>query len=173
MDMETNDKNTPVLEELAVSRLFEAPREVVWKAWTDPEIVKRWWGPKDFTAPEAKIDLRVGGEYLFCMRSPDGQDFWSKGVYQEVVEPEELAMTDSFADEKGNVVPASYYGLSAAYPLELAIHVTFDEEGGKTRLTVKQFGHPPGKDLENARAGWNETLDKLEEYLEGFLEGLA
>jgi uncharacterized protein YndB with AHSA1/START domain len=69
-------------------------------------------GPKGFTSPVAKIDLRVGGVYLNCMRSPEGKDFWSKGVFDEIVVPERLVMTDSFADEKGNTVPASYYGLS-------------------------------------------------------------
>lgn len=77
-----------------------------------------WWGPEDFTSPVSKIDLRVGGEYLKCMRSLDDKDFWSKGVYREIVAFERLVMTDSFADENGNTVPASYYGMSKDFPLE-------------------------------------------------------
>src|SRR5688500_6087761 len=92
-------------QDLVVTRVFDAPREMVWKAWTDAEQMKRWWGPKGFTAPTCTMDLRVGGKYLHCMRSPEGQDFWSTGVYREVTAPERLVMTDSFADEKGNVVP--------------------------------------------------------------------
>jgi len=97
-----------------------------------------WWGPKGFTSPVSKIDLRVGGEYLNCMRSPDGKDFWSKGLFREIVLTERLVMTDSFADEKGNIVPASYYGMSKNFPLELQITVIFEEHNdrnGKTKLT--------------------------------------
>jgi len=72
-------------EELFITRIFDAPGELLWKAWTEPESVKRWWGPKNFTSPFAKIDLRVGGTYLYCMRSPEGQDFWSTGVYREII----------------------------------------------------------------------------------------
>ena len=71
--------------DLTITRTFDAPLELVWKGWTDPEYMKRWWGPKDFTAPFIKIDLRVGGIYLDRMRSSDGQDYWSTGVYQEII----------------------------------------------------------------------------------------
>jgi uncharacterized protein YndB with AHSA1/START domain len=125
-----------------------------------------WWGPKDFTSPVSKIDLRVGGEYLKCMRSPDGKDFWSKGVYREIVAPERLVMTDSFADESGNTVPASYYGMSKDFPLELLITVIFEEYDGKTELTLRHSGMPPGADSEGAEQGWNESFDKLARYLE-------
>ena len=69
---------------LTIIRVFDAPRGLVWEAWTEPENVKLWWGPKDFTSPVNKIDLRVGGKYLSCMRSPDGKDYWSTGVYREI-----------------------------------------------------------------------------------------
>jgi uncharacterized protein YndB with AHSA1/START domain len=74
--------------DLIITRLFDAPRELVWKAWTEPERVMRWWGPIGFTSPVSRIDLRVGGEYQSCMRSPDGKDFWSKGIFREIVAPE-------------------------------------------------------------------------------------
>ncbi|MDQ1261779.1 MAG: hypothetical protein QG575_960 [Euryarchaeota archaeon] len=69
--------------DLIITRFLDAPRELVWKAWTEPERLIRWWGPIGFTSPVSRIDLRVGGEYLSCMRSPDGKDFWSKGFYRE------------------------------------------------------------------------------------------
>jgi len=103
--------------ELTITCTFKAPRELVWRSWTQPEHVMRWRGPKGFTSPVSKIDLRVGGVYLNCMRSPEGQDFWSTGVFREIVVLERLVMTDSFADEKGNVVPASHYGLGQGFPL--------------------------------------------------------
>jgi uncharacterized protein YndB with AHSA1/START domain len=148
-------------QELVIVRVFDAPRERVWKAWTDPELVKRWWGPQYFTAPIAKSDLRVGGAYLYCMRSPDGRDYWSTGVYREIVAPERIVATDCFADEHGNVVPATYYGLSSDFPAELLLTVTFEEQGGKTTLTLRHAGIPAGADEANTRAGWNGSLDKL------------
>ncbi|HMK53920.1 MAG TPA: SRPBCC domain-containing protein [Methanobacteriaceae archaeon] len=151
--------------ELIINRIFDAPPEEVWKAWTDPESVKHWWGPKEFTAPVSRIDLRVGGKYLYCMRSPDGQDFWSTGTYREIVPLHRIVATDSFADEKGNVVPASYYQMTGDWPLELLVTVTFQEQEGKTRLTLQHAGMPDSENRDLAKAGWNESLDKLAEYL--------
>lgn len=150
---------------LVISRVFDAPRELVWKAWTDPEFSKRWWGPKDFTAPVSKIDLRVGGKYISCMRSPDGKDIWGTGVYREIVPPERLVMTDSFSDEKGNVLPASAYGMPGDWPLELEIAVTLEEIGDKTKMVLQHIGIPAGKMREDTETGWNESFDKLAESL--------
>jgi uncharacterized protein YndB with AHSA1/START domain len=147
--------------DLVITRVFDAPRALVWKAWTEPEHFTRWWGPKGFTTPVCRIDLRVGGEYFNCMRSPEGQDFWSKGFFQEIVAPERLVMTDSFADDQGNIVPASHYGFRGDYPLEMLITVTFEEHDGKTMLTLKHVGLPAGRDRDMAGAGWNESFDKL------------
>ena len=152
--------------DLIITRLFDSPRDLVWKAWTEPRRVMRWWGPKGFTSPVSRIDLRVGGEYLSCMRSPEGKDFWSKGVFREIAPPERLVMTDSFADENGNTVPATHYGMSKDFPLELLITVVFEEQDGKTKLTLRHAGMPPGAGSEGARQGWNESFDKLAGYLE-------
>lgn len=161
--------NKPVVEpserELVITRIFDAPRELVWKAWTEPEHVMRWWGPKGFTSPVCKIDLRVDGRYLNCMRSPEGQDFWSTGVYREIVEPERIVYTDSFSDAEGNVVPASHYGLSGDFPLELQVTVTFEEHEGKTKLTLRHVGIPSGADYDGAQQGWSESFDKLADKL--------
>lgn len=152
---------------LVITRIFDAPREVVWKAWTDPETFKKWWGPKDFTAPVSRMDLRVGGETFSCMRSPDGQDFCGKGEYLEIVEPERLVMTDSFADKEGNKVSATEYGLSEGFPIELLIKVTFEEQEGKTKLTLKHSDvtNLSETELSDMHQGWNESLDKLAELL--------
>ena len=154
-------------DELKITRTFDAPRDLVWKAWTEPDRMMRWWGPKGFTSPVHKIDFRVGGEYLGCMRSPEGQDYWSKGVFREIVEPERLVMTDSFADAEGNTVPASYYGMSGDWPLEMLVTVTLEEHEGKTKLTLKHSGIEgfSAKDLDNMQQGWNESFDKLAEAL--------
>ncbi|NJC89242.1 MAG: SRPBCC domain-containing protein [Desulfuromonas sp.] len=150
-----------VERELVITRIFSASRELVWKAWTEPERMMRWWGPKDFTAPFCKIDLRVGGNYLYCMRSPDGRDYWATGRYRDIVAPSRLIFTDSFADEKGNVVPASDYGMDGEWPLELLVMVTFEAETGQTRMTLRHIGIPAGEMREMCAAGWNESFDKL------------
>lgn len=153
--------------EVVITRIFDAPRGRVWQAWTEPRRAMRWWGPKGFTSPVSKIDLRVGGGYLNDMRSPDGKDYWSTGVYREVVAPERLVMTDSFADEKGNAVPATHYGMSPDWPLEMLITVTFEQSDGKTKLVLVHSGTGAVSDTDrdNMRQGWSESFDKLDEYL--------
>jgi uncharacterized protein YndB with AHSA1/START domain len=151
---------------LVIERGFDASRERVWMAWTVPDLFKRWWGPKGFTVPNCRISLRVGGSYLYDMRSPEGKDTWGTGFYREIVPYERLVATDSFSDEKGSIVPASVYGLGPGFPLELLLTVTFDEpKKGKTKLTLSHAGMPPGKDMEGAREGWNQSLDKLADAL--------
>ena len=163
---ETESTQRSARDELIITRIFDAPRELVWQAWTDPEHIRRWWGPKDFTAPACRIDFRVGGKYLFCMRSPDGKDYWSTGVYREIVPLERIVCTDSFADEQGNVVPATYYGMSPDFPLEMLVTVTFEDQAGKTKMTLKHSGLPAGEMSEQTGAGWNESFDKLAASLE-------
>ena len=99
------------------------------------------------------------------MRSPEGKDYWSTGVYREIVPMKRIVCTDSFADEEGNVVPATYYGMSPDFPLEMLVTVTFEEFGGKTKLILRHTGIPRGADQEGAEQGWNESFDKLAEIL--------
>jgi uncharacterized protein YndB with AHSA1/START domain len=152
-------------DEIVITRFFDAPRELAWRAWTEPGLVMQWWGPKNYTSPSATIDLRVGGKYLYCMRSPEGRDFWSTGVYKEIARPERIVCTDSFADEKGNVVPATYYGMSKDFPAELLVTVTFEVQATRTKLTLRHAGLPPGDVSDGTRAGWNESLDKYASVL--------
>lgn len=151
-------------EELVITRVFDAHREAVWKAWTDPERFMRWWGPKEFTSPACTIDLRAGGKYLACMRSPEGRDYWSTGVYREIVPKEKIVYTDNFADAKGNVVPASHYGMPGDWPSELLVSVTFEEEDGKTIMTLRHDGLPPEM-ISDCKAGWSGSFEKLADSL--------
>lgn len=153
------------MNELVITYVFDAPLEAVWRAWTEPEEVMHWWGPKGFTTPVSQIDLRVGGKYLNCMRSPYGKDYWSTGVYKEIAKPERLVMTDSFSDENGVIVPATHYGMSTDFPLEMEITATFEEEEGKTKVTLHHKGMPAGKDMKGAGQGWTESFEKLAEHL--------
>ena len=152
--------------EIVITRVFEAPRAPVFKAWTEPERVMRWWGPNGFSAPSCKIDLRPGGIFHTCMRSPEGQDFWSKGVYCEVVVPERIVCTDSFADADGNVVEPSHYGMSPTWPREALVTLTFAEHEGRTTLTLRHaVGTATVSEAEMCQQGWSESLDKLAAYL--------
>jgi uncharacterized protein YndB with AHSA1/START domain len=151
--------------ELVIIRTFNAPHERIWQAWTEPEQLMRWWGPKDFTAPFCKNDLRVGGSYLYCMHAPDGQNYWSTGRYRKLVAPSLLVCTDSFADENGRVVAAAHYGMAGDWPLELLITVTFENEAGQTRMTLRHAGLPAGEMFDLCAAGWNESFDKLATHL--------
>ena len=157
----TQQSSSTGQREIVITRVFDAPRELVWRAWTEPEHFMRWWGPKDFTCPVAQIDLRVGGRYLNCMRSAEGQEFWTTGVYRELVPPERIVYTDSFADADGNEVPPSHYGMGGDWADELVVTVTLEERDGKTTMTLRHTGMPAGEMSDQATAGWNESFDKL------------
>jgi uncharacterized protein YndB with AHSA1/START domain len=167
------DKRKPARKaggrELIITRILDAPRESVWKAWTEPEAVKQWWGPKNFTAPHISIDLRVGGRFVFCMRGAglDGvvKDYWNAGEHRKIVPLKKLVTTLSFADEQGRPVPASYYGMPGKWPKEILVTVTFESsKSEKTKLTVREAG-VPREVAELARLGWEQQLDKLADAL--------
>jgi uncharacterized protein YndB with AHSA1/START domain len=147
---------------LTIVRDFAAPKHLVWRFWTEPELIKRWWGPAEFTSPVAEIDLRVGGRYLNAMRSPAGDDSWSTGTYKEVRADERLVMTDAFADARGNVVNASYYKMTGTWPEELLITLDFEELGSKTHMRLVHTGLPEGEMLEQTKLGWMGSFDKLD-----------
>jgi len=145
------ERTTNLLENLEITRIFDAPRALVWKAWTDPQFVMQWWGPKGFTSPACKIDFRVGGQYFYCMRTPDGQEFWSGGEYSEIIAPEKIVSVLCYADENGKVEPAD------KNDVEVRDVVTFEDIGnGRTKLTFKRSYWDEGED-----AGMIEILDKL------------
>lgn len=157
---------TTTERELVIERIFNAPRALVWKAWTDPEMLAKWWGPKNFTTTVKKMDARVGGSVLVGMHSPEGQTFWSTGTYLEIVPMEKLVVTDSFADENGNIVSASHYGMEEGFPLELTVIITLEDIGAnKTKMTLRHIGMPESTMKEMTGAGWNEMFDKLQAIL--------
>ncbi len=147
--------------EIIITRVFDAPRDVVWKYWTEPDYFMRWWGSKDFTAPFAEIDLRVGGRSFYAMQAPDGKKIYGVGTFKEVIPLERIVVTDSFADEEGNVVSAAHYGMDATWPLEALITVTFEDEDGKTKMTLRHSGLPETEETAMVETGWNESFDKL------------
>src|SRR6202050_2943506 len=119
--------------DFVISRVFDAPRELVWKAFTDPEHMKEWWGPKGSVIVASKMDFRVGGTYHGAMRDPSGRVMWAKFVYREIVAPERLVWVHSFSDEAGGL---TRHPLSETWPLELLTTVSLeDAPSGKTKLT--------------------------------------
>ena len=153
-------------KDLIIKRTFNAPLKKVWDAWTDPELIKCWWGPEHFTSPVIKMDFKVGGKYLFCMRSPEGVDYWSAGEIREIDPLQRIVYTDSFSDSEGNIIPALSYGMKGDWPDKLLITLFFEEAApDKTAFTLSTSGMPDGEDRALAVQGWNGSLDKLENCL--------
>jgi uncharacterized protein YndB with AHSA1/START domain len=158
-------------QRMVVTRIFDAPRALVWKAWTDPQYVMQWWGPKGFTAPFCKIDFRVGGKFLYCMKSPDGQEFWNGGEYHEIVLNEKIVYSLYFADSKGNKVDAAQYGIEHQAIDDARDVVIFEDFGnGQTKLTM--IGNETMEEAKNSGQleGWNEILEKLAAVIAGLAQ---
>jgi uncharacterized protein YndB with AHSA1/START domain len=147
--------------DLVITRIFDAPLELVWKAWTDPEHVMRWWGPESFTSPVAKIDFREGGTSLVCMRSPEGQDFYSTWTYQKIVPMERIEFIQSLADKDGQRVDPVKLGLRPDFPQDVRTVVTFKAIGDKTEMTITEYDLPDTQMFKYAEAGLNQSLDKM------------
>ncbi len=156
--------------EFAIRRVFDAPVKRLWTAWTDPDQLLHWWGPKGFETVSTKVDLKPGGTFHYCLKSPDGQLMWGKFVYLEIVREQRLVFIVSFSDENGGV---TRHPLSPDWPLQILSTVTFAESGGKTSVTIRWVPYDAtdterdafekGKD--SMQAGWTGTLDRLEAYL--------
>jgi uncharacterized protein YndB with AHSA1/START domain len=166
------DKTVNEIERMTITRVFDAPRELVWKAWTDPKYVMQWWGPKGFTAPVCKMDFRVGGKSLFCMKSPDGQEFWNAVEYQEIVPPEKIVSSMYFADAEGNKVEPEQVGIEHE-AIEGAYDVTLFEDLGDGRTKLTHIGNEPMESAKNSGQleGWNQILDKIAEVVAGLAQG--
>jgi uncharacterized protein YndB with AHSA1/START domain len=142
---------------LTLTRIFDAPHTLVWKAWTDPTMMAQWFGPRGFTTPVCELDVRVGGSLRIVMRGPDDNDYPLKGEFREVTPPERLVFTNIATDKDGR------------HLLEGETVVTLSESEGKTTLTLQT--HAVGlvplaqQMLAGMEAGWNQTIDKLAELL--------
>ena len=156
-----------------ITRTFDAPREVVFKAWTETGHLTRWFGPVGFTTTARHNDVRPGGVFHYHMRAADGHEMWGKWVYREVTPPERLVFVQSFSDPAGGTARAPFPGIGPTWPLEVLSTVTFAEHGGRTTLTMR--GVPINATAEerqtflgmhgSMRQGWTGTLDQLAAYL--------
>ncbi len=152
-----NPATEPGRRVLVIERVFEAPRSLVFKAWTDPEHLAQWWGPKGFTNPVCEMDVRPGGAIRIVMRAPDGAEYPMTGVFREIVKPERLVFTNIAVDQKGNPL---IDGLTT---------VTFAEHSDKTKLTLHTSAvglvARAAAMLEGMEAGWTQSLERLAEHL--------
>lgn len=161
--------------EIIIERVFDATLAKVWAAWTEPEQVKEWWGPKGFTAPSIKIDLKVGGKYIYCMRGPaDTQwdkDMYSAGIFKEIVPMTKIVTTDYFSDSEGNKADPTEHGLTSDMPTEMTVTIKFEDLGdNKTKLSIIYI-KPDNEEQFQAmldsgmKEGWSTSLDKLADTL--------
>lgn len=160
--MDANDAGTSRApetreREIVITRTFDAPRAVVFKAWIDPKQLARWWGPKGFTNPVCEVDARVGGSWRIVMKAPTGDEHPCGGVYREIVEPERLVFTNIAIDKDGNSI---IDGLTT---------LLFADEGGKTKITLRTRGVAVADYavpyLKGMEAGWTQSLERLAEQL--------
>ncbi len=160
----SNDNSTQATEkrELVVTRVFDAPVEQVWKAWSDPEYVVQWWGPEGFTSPLAKMDFREGGTSLVCMRSPEGQDFYNIWTYREIVPMQRIEFIQNVSNEDGKKVDPVEVGLPPDIPRDVPHVVTFKAVGdNKTEMTVTEYGYTSDQMVDISKAGLEQCLDKM------------
>jgi len=167
-------KNNPAEEastrEFVITRVFDAPRELVWKAWTERERLMQWFGPKGFAMSTAKMDFRPGGSFHYCLRSPEGKEMWGKFVYREIVAPERIVLVNSFSDASGGL---TRHPMSPTWPLEMLSTTTFAVQGDKTLLTIRwkplNATEEERKTFDGAHGGmqqgWTGTFEQLAEYL--------
>jgi uncharacterized protein YndB with AHSA1/START domain len=148
--------------DVVVTRTFDAPVELVWKAWSDAERVMRWWGPNGFTAPLARMDFREGGTSLVCMRSPHFGDLYSTWRYREIVPLQRIEYVHNLADKDGNKLDPVTLGMPPDFPKDQRHTVIFRAAGDdKTEMTVTEFDWVPGQMMELARIGLEQCLDKM------------
>jgi uncharacterized protein YndB with AHSA1/START domain len=147
----------PTEREVVITRIFDAPRELVFRAWTDAALLSRWWGPKMFTNPVCEVDPRVGGKWHIVMRGPDGTEYPCGGVYREIVPNERLVFTNIATDKEGNPI------------LDGLTTVTFTDDGGKTKLVLHTRATAlvayATAHLQGMEAGWTQSIDRLGEHL--------
>jgi uncharacterized protein YndB with AHSA1/START domain len=150
----TNLATEPAERVLTLTRIFDAPRSLVFDAWTEPQHLIRWWGPRGFTTPTCEMDVRAGGKYRFRMRSPEGREVWWHGICREIVKPERIVWTCSIDEADGNSISG-----------ETVLTVTLEDQAGKTKLTLHQATFESDALREGHNNGWNDAMERLDQYL--------
>lgn len=163
-------KESKSAAELVIMREFNAPRELVWKAWTDPGRLALWWGPKDVPIKVHRFEFHPGGTFLYSMHWPDGQEWWGKFIYHEIVAAEKIIFVISFSDAQGGITRHPTW---PEWPLE--VHQTLLLTGDENKTTLTLRGKPIhateaeikffAANVKNVQQGFKGTFDQLEEYL--------
>ena len=157
-------------KELRLTRVLNAPRELVFKAWTEAERLAQWWGPKGFKLNVARLDVRPGGEFLYSMSDNNGFEMWGKFVFREIEAPTRIVFVNSFSDKDGNITRAPF---SATWPLEVLNTLTLTERDGKTTLVLSGGPINASEEEQNTfeggrgsmEQGFAGTFEQLEQYL--------
>jgi uncharacterized protein YndB with AHSA1/START domain len=151
---------------VTIERTFDAPVDLIWQMWTDPEHFAAWYGPAGATVPVARMDVRVGGMRLVCMEmtTPKGSmQMWFTGAYREVIENRRLVYTESMSNQNGDIVAPSDVGMPAGHPTTTEVRVELEDLGGRTKLVMTHVGEPSDSP---AAAGWAMAMDKLATHLD-------
>jgi uncharacterized protein YndB with AHSA1/START domain len=159
------EQDGPAKDQVHITRVFDAPREMVFKAWTDPEQLLRWYAPTGCSIRFPKIDVKTGGSFLSCILIPNGKECWCKGIYHEVVFPERIVHTMCISDEHGKLLSAEEAGMDPEWPEETTLTITFEELGGKTKVTLDQTVSESLAKRTGAYPSWIIMFDRLDEIL--------
>jgi uncharacterized protein YndB with AHSA1/START domain len=151
--------------DVVVTRVLDAPVEEVWRAWSDPAYVMRWWGPTGFTSPSAQMDFRVSRASLVCMRAPaeyGGQDMYHTWTYTRIDPHERIEFISNFADEEGRHLDPAAMGMPPGVPHDVPHVITFETAGdNRTEMTVTEYGYTTEQARDLSRAGMEQCLDKM------------
>ena len=168
--MDAKNASISTEQDFIITRTFDAPRELVWRAWTEREHLMRWFGPKGTTISHAALDLRPGGTFHYAMRSAGGGEMWGKWTFREIVAPKKLVLISSFSDANGSLAPAP---MIDNWPLETLSTTTFEEQNGKTTITLRWIPlnatesqcQTFAKMRDSMQQGWGGTFERLAAYL--------
>ena len=151
---------------MVITKLIDAPVDSVWRAWSEESLVTQWWGPRRFTAPLAKMDFKVGGKSLVCMRSPEGFEIYNTWTYTEIIPLEQIKFIHHFSDKDGNSIDPSALGMPPGFPKSVPHVITLRPMGqSRTEITVTEFGYNSSQVVAMSKAGMGECLDKMGECL--------
>ena len=153
------------MKKLIITRNFDTNIEKVWEAFTKPDILMKWWSPKNLICSFAKIDLKQDGIFQYCFKAEDGSQYWGRGVYQSIKSPNYISYLDTFSDEDGNPVPPKFYGIPGDEIIELLVEFSFSEVKNSTTVILTGDNIYDDTMTDQMKQGWNEMFDKLEHLL--------
>lgn len=158
------DQTVPI----KITRILRAPIEWIWKAWSDGDVIKQWWGLKEYVSRNAATDFRIGGKYLFDMEAPNGRIIWTTGIYEKIIPHNKIVFTEHFSDSAGSIVSAKKVGVAGNWPEKREVTVEFEKVAhDQVKMIVLHEGIP--LEMRNpCIRGWNQSLDKFQLIVERY-----